>query len=226
MEQLKPLTPWQQKMAREIYARATAAGDPDPLGAVAQMMAESKMNPNAVSPAGAVGLAQFIPGTAARFGLKNPRDPYAAIDAAIKYRKVIREYNAKQGLVGEDYVWAGYNAGEGRSALARHRFAETRGYVDRIMAYKPQLAQVLAVPYDGRAMAGALPPDGQASPMLYAGSVGRSEIVRGPRVDFESKFALPKEPKAPDRQQVVPSISDYVDSEWESFIASLTGSPR
>jgi len=47
----------------------------------AQLMAESNFNPFAVSPAGAQGIAQFMPGTAASYGLDDPFDPVAAIDA-------------------------------------------------------------------------------------------------------------------------------------------------
>ena len=42
---------------------------------------ESNFNPFAVSPAGAQGIAQFMPGTAASYGLADPFDPVAAIDA-------------------------------------------------------------------------------------------------------------------------------------------------
>src|SRR5215203_4885251 len=41
----------------------------------AQLMAESNFNPYASSPAGAQGIAQFIPGTAAAYGLEDPFDP-------------------------------------------------------------------------------------------------------------------------------------------------------
>jgi soluble lytic murein transglycosylase-like protein len=47
----------------------------------AQLMAESNFNPYAGSPAGAQGIAQFIPGTAAAYVLRNPFDPVEAIDA-------------------------------------------------------------------------------------------------------------------------------------------------
>ena len=47
----------------------------------AQLMAESNFNPFATSPAGAQGIAQFIPGTAAAYGLADPFDPDEAIDA-------------------------------------------------------------------------------------------------------------------------------------------------
>ena len=47
----------------------------------AQLMAESGFDAEAVSPAGAQGIAQFMPGTAASYGLRNPFDAEAAIDA-------------------------------------------------------------------------------------------------------------------------------------------------
>lgn len=45
---------------------------------------ESRYNPDAVSPVGAIGLMQFMPATAKDFGI-NPRDPFQSIDAAGKY---------------------------------------------------------------------------------------------------------------------------------------------
>jgi hypothetical protein len=47
----------------------------------AQLMAESNFNPYANSPAGAQGIAQFIPSTAAAYGLRDPFDPEEAMDA-------------------------------------------------------------------------------------------------------------------------------------------------
>src|SRR5262249_31604798 len=47
----------------------------------AQLMAESNFDPFAVSSAGAQGIAQFMPGTAASLGLLDPFDPVAAIEA-------------------------------------------------------------------------------------------------------------------------------------------------
>lgn len=41
----------------------------------AQLMAESGFDPGAVSPAGARGIAQFMPTTAATYGLRDPFDP-------------------------------------------------------------------------------------------------------------------------------------------------------
>ncbi|MBO0796178.1 MAG: lytic transglycosylase domain-containing protein, partial [Ktedonobacteraceae bacterium] len=75
---------------------------------VRQINAESGFNPNAVSPAGAVGIAQFLPSTAAGLGF-DPYDPIAALKGAAKYMATY--YNK----YGQDYAkaLAAYNAGSG-----------------------------------------------------------------------------------------------------------------
>ena len=71
---------------------------------------ESSFNPNAGSPAGAQGLMQFMPATAARFGLTNPFDPIASIDAAGKYMQwLVNHYGGNL-----DNAIRAYNAGEGK----------------------------------------------------------------------------------------------------------------
>lgn len=104
--------------------------------AVAQIKQESSFDPNAKSPAGALGIAQFMPATARRFGLTNPRDPRAAMDAWGKYMTFLLK------KFGGDYrlALAGYNAGEGN--VMKHKgvppFKETRNYVARIMSQAKQ----------------------------------------------------------------------------------------
>jgi Transglycosylase SLT domain/SPOR domain len=68
---------------------------------------ESAFQPNAVSPAGAQGVAQFMPGTASARGLADPFDPAAAIPASAKY---LAELVRKFGNLG--LAAAAYNAGE------------------------------------------------------------------------------------------------------------------
>lgn len=92
---------------------------------------ESGLNPNAVSPAGALGIAQFMPGTALDRGLRNPFDPGEAIP---KSAELLREHQARFGNLG--LAAAAYNAGpkrvldwlDGRAGMP----AETRDYVLRI----------------------------------------------------------------------------------------------
>ena len=97
----------------------------------AQLYAESNFNPFATSGAGAQGIAQFMPGTARAYGLRDAFDPEAAIDAqAHLMSDLLREFGGKVGL-----ALAAYNAGPG--AVRRYGgippFAETRAYVAKIL---------------------------------------------------------------------------------------------
>jgi Transglycosylase SLT domain/D-alanyl-D-alanine carboxypeptidase len=108
----------------------------------AQLMAESNFNPFAVSPAGAQGIAQFMPGTAASYGLDNPFDPVAAIDAqAHLMADLIRQ------LGSPELALAGYNAGPGavEGCHCIPPYPETQAYVTRILALLGG-AGALAVP--------------------------------------------------------------------------------
>jgi len=67
----------------------------------------TRFNPASVSRKGARGMMQFMPDTARRFGLTDPHDPVAAIDAAAKcVRHLGRRFRRA------DLVLAAYNAGE------------------------------------------------------------------------------------------------------------------
>jgi len=97
----------------------------------AQLMAESAFDPFAVSPAGAEGIAQFMPGTAATYGLADPFDPVEAIDAqAHLMSDLIRQ------LGSPELALAGYNAGPGavEGCHCVPPYPETRAYVSRILA--------------------------------------------------------------------------------------------
>jgi soluble lytic murein transglycosylase-like protein len=70
---------------------------------------ESRYRTNVVSPKGARGPMQFMPGTAARYGLRDPHNPEQAIDAAARYfRDLLRRFDGRV-----DLALAAYNAGEG-----------------------------------------------------------------------------------------------------------------
>lgn len=89
---------------------------------------ESRFDANAVSPAGAEGVAQFMPGTASLRGLEDPFDPKQAIPAAAEYLAEMRSTYGNLGLAA-----IGYNGGENRLArwLVRGGFLplETEDYV-------------------------------------------------------------------------------------------------
>jgi soluble lytic murein transglycosylase-like protein len=96
----------------------------------AQLHAESNFNPFAVSPAGARGLAQFTPGTAEAYGLRDPFDGEASIEAqAHLMHDLLAKYKTAA------LALAAYNAGAG--AVDRYGgippFAETQGYVARVL---------------------------------------------------------------------------------------------
>jgi hypothetical protein len=93
---------------------------------------ESRFDPNAVSPAGAEGIAQFMPATASRRGLADPFDVEQAIPASARYLAELRSGFGNLGLAA-----AAYNAGEARVTrwLASGGFLpmETENYVIDIM---------------------------------------------------------------------------------------------
>jgi hypothetical protein len=93
---------------------------------------ESRFDPNAVSPAGAEGIAQFMPGTARLRGLDNAFDITQAIAASARYLSELKTSFGNLGLAA-----AAYNAGESRVSrwLASGGFLpmETENYVLDIM---------------------------------------------------------------------------------------------
>jgi hypothetical protein len=96
----------------------------------AQAYKESNFNPYARSPAGAQGIAQFMPGTAAAYGLSNPYDADAAIDAqAHMMRDLLRQFASVP------LALAAYNAGSGRVAacMCIPPIPETQAYVAGIL---------------------------------------------------------------------------------------------
>jgi hypothetical protein len=115
---------------------AVAAGiDPDIFAR--QIKQESGFNPNAKSPAGALGIAQFMPDTAKGLNI-NPNDPSQALPAAAK---LMRSY---LDMYGGDYkkALAAYNAGPG--AVDKYNgvppFKETQAYVSAIYGDGPTTA--------------------------------------------------------------------------------------
>jgi len=104
--------------------------DPDLLLAVAE--AESGFRPDAVSPRGARGLMQLMPGTAGGLGLTEPFNPEASADAGARYLK--EQLDRFGGNVA--FALAAYNAGPG--AVLRYRgippYQETRAFVSRVLA--------------------------------------------------------------------------------------------
>jgi transglycosylase-like protein with SLT domain len=103
----------------------------DPYLIFCVMEQESHFNSRAVSPKGARGLMQLMPGTGARFGVRHPFSPTENIAGGTRYLKqLLDKFNGRV-----DLVLASYNAGEGAVIKFGHRvppYRETRNYVKRI----------------------------------------------------------------------------------------------
>lgn len=106
----------------------------DPWLLHAVIRAESSYNPQAVSPKGAMGLMQLMPGTAARYGVADPYNPEQNVLGGARYLRDL------MGLFGSDVrlAVAAYNAGEGNVQKYGYQippFEETRGYVAKVLDY-------------------------------------------------------------------------------------------
>lgn len=118
---------------RQAVAEIAGQINIDPLLVHAVITVESGYNPQAVSPKGAVGLMQLMPGTARRYGVIDARDPIQNIRAGARY------LNDLLRMFGDDLslALAAYNAGE-RSVMRYGRrippFAETVAYVPKVLA--------------------------------------------------------------------------------------------
>ena len=169
--------------AKHIRAAARNVGvDEQLLKAIAT--AESGFNASAVSPAGAIGLMQVIPDTAARFGVAG--DPKRSIaqklkDPAINVPVSARYVRYLQGLFPgrTDLVLAAYNAGEG--AVQRYGnkippYKETQNYVKTVMTLYASLQPTLVA---GNSIG------------LYGGT---AELTRSPTDDSRFRMTIPAGP--------------------------------
>ena len=104
----------------------------DPFLIYCTMAQESSFNSGATSPKGAQGLMQLMPGTAARYGVKNPYDVAQSIMGGTRYLKdLLQMFNGRV-----DLALAGYNAGEGAVMKYGNNvppYTETRNYVKLIL---------------------------------------------------------------------------------------------
>ncbi|MEQ1776241.1 MAG: lytic transglycosylase domain-containing protein [Burkholderiales bacterium] len=93
---------------------------------------ESGYNPQAKSPAGAIGLMQLMPGTAQKYGVRNIWDPLENLQGGARYLRFLQAMFPDK----LDLVLAAYNAGEGAVQQAGMKippYAETKAYVPSVI---------------------------------------------------------------------------------------------
>ena len=117
-----------QFVAAVNHAASSANISPNLLAAL--VWQESRWNPSAISPKGAIGLAQLMPGTARDLGV-NPADPVANLVGGARYlRQLLDQFDGDV-----ERALAAYNAGPGRVRRTGGvpAIAETRNYVASIV---------------------------------------------------------------------------------------------
>lgn len=117
----------------DIIEEAASANNVSSSLIKAMIKVESNFNPNAVSPKGAKGLMQIMPGTMRDLNIENPFNPYENVMGGSKYiRDLLRRFNNELTL-----ALAAYNAGPGMVEKYKNipPFEETIGYVQKVLHF-------------------------------------------------------------------------------------------
>ncbi len=116
-----------------LIEQAAARNGVDPAVLHGLIQQESGFDPSSTSSAGALGLTQLMPGTAASLGVTNPLDPAQSIEGGARYLgEMLRQFGGNT----QDAL-AAYNAGPG--AVQRYGgvppYSETQQYVAKVLGY-------------------------------------------------------------------------------------------
>jgi hypothetical protein len=131
-----------------IIFRAGEREGVDPRFIHAVIRQESNYDPKAMSPAGARGLMQLMPGTAKRFDCDQPKDKACNVAAGTKYLAwLLKRFEGDVKL-----ALAAYNAGEG--AVDKYQgvppYSETQNYVNKIVANYGKTFHPILEPEDAK----------------------------------------------------------------------------
>jgi len=175
---LPSLVPASDSKVKSLVEEAALQYDVSPALIDSVIQVESNYNPSAVSPKGAQGLMQLMPGTARRFGVRNTFDPRENIHGGVKYLKFLQETFKDDRL-----AIAAYNAGEG--AVAKYKnvppYPETMSYVAEV-GKRYGKARKAAEAKSKNAVAAQVKPEKPAEPQYapvrqYVDSDGRIHLT-------------------------------------------------
>ena len=158
----------------------------DPLLVKAMIKVESNFNPDAVSPAGAMGVMQLMPGTAERVGVADAFDPEENINGGIRYLAMLMKlFNNNTTL-----AIAGYNAGENAVIKYGYKippYEETIEYVDRVYAHYDHLRNyhvnrntksMVASRKDGKSVASSSRSGGSSKSFMYVETANSAKVYK------------------------------------------------
>jgi hypothetical protein len=142
---------------QQLVEQSARAHHVDPLLVQSVIQVESNYNHYAVSPKGAEGLMQLMPGTARMLGVSNSFDPAQNIEAGVKYLRYLQSVYQDDRL-----ALAAYNAGP--KAVDRYKgappYAETQDYVNQV-GQRYQTAKQMEAAQSAAAQAAAALPAGE-----------------------------------------------------------------
>lgn len=130
-------------IAQAIYETADKY-ELDPLFVASVFQVESGFHNNAVSPVGALGIAQLMPGTAAELGV-NPYDPMDNIEGGTRYLREMLDLQNPNDPYKYNLALASYNAGPG----AVHGYAPsyTYEYIEMVTGAYNEIVAAVDTPY-------------------------------------------------------------------------------
>lgn len=207
------------ELYRGMYEEAGRRYGIDPNLLAAQGFAESGFNPEAVSPVGAQGIAQFMPATAAEYGI-DPLDPAEAIDGQARYMaKMLERYD---GDVAK--ALAAYNAGPGRvDDGSWQSINETQNYVGKILGELGQDSSPMSAEWAAQQQAAQEYNQARNKPQL-----DESIQFAGPAIEevAQEPVAPPVEEDAPLEAAPQPVSGEQIAQNEPQPDVPLTGEPQ